>query len=190
MDGNCGACRKVVKSTEQGLCCDLCQMWFHVKCSNASKALVEFLNSDDGQQANVHWYCCCCEKGSRKLFEQMVVIDKRISSLETQLSDLNEKVDSIIKHQQSSTEAGVRPRSDPTQSQQPQNLAHIVRESEDSNRRKCNVVIYGVKEGEETVVEELIKAIDSQIEMVSSPTRLGSGEKRPLLVKFKTEQEK
>ena len=47
-----------------------------------------------------------------------------------------------------------------------------------------------MKEGEETVVEELIKAIDSQIEMVSSPTRLGSGEKRPLLVKFKTEQEK
>ena len=104
------------------------------KCSNASKALVEFLNSDDGQQANVHWYCRCCEKGSRKLFEQMVVIDKRISSLETQLSDLNEKVDSIIKHQQSSTEAGVRPRSDPTQSQQPQNLAHnIVRELEDRN---------------------------------------------------------
>ena len=134
MDGNCGACRKVVKSTEQGICCDLCQMWFHVKCSNASKALVEFLNSDDGQQANVHWYCRCCEKGSRKLFEQMVVIDKRISSLETQLSDLNEKVDSIIKHQQSSTEPGVRPRSAPTQSQQPQNLAHnIVRELEDRN---------------------------------------------------------
>ena len=120
----------------------------------------------------------------------MVLIDKRISSLETQLSDLNEKVDSIIKHQQSSTEAGVRPRSAPTQSQQPQNLAHIVRELEDRNRRKCNVVIYGEKEGEETVVEELIKSIDSQIGMVSSPTRLGSGEKRPLLVKFKTEQEK
>ena len=84
----------------------------------------------------------------------------------------------------------VRPRSAPTQSQQPQNLAHIVRELEDRNRRKCNVVIYGEKEGEETVVEELIKSIDSQIGMVSSPTRLGSGEKRPLLVKFKTEQEK
>ena len=100
MAESCGACRKQVKSHEQGIQCDLCQYWYHTnKCADVTKGLMEFLNSEDGQKSNVHWYCRACENTSKKLFEQMVLIEKRLSSFEKEVQKLGEKVDHLISKQ-------------------------------------------------------------------------------------------
>ena len=93
MEGHCGDCKKVVKTGSPGTQCDLCQFWLHAKCSNVSKDLIDFLNSTAVQQASIHWYCNSCEKGSQKLFKQMVLIDKRLTSVEEKISELSDKLD-------------------------------------------------------------------------------------------------
>jgi len=35
----CGVCDKEVKSQDEGVTCDLCDIWYHDKCGNISPAL-------------------------------------------------------------------------------------------------------------------------------------------------------
>ena len=80
MDDKCGGCRKPARTTQSGLQCSLCRLWPHAKCADANDTL-KFLESED-QKAGAHWYCRACEQGSQKLFEQMVTVDKRLTTVE------------------------------------------------------------------------------------------------------------
>ena len=202
MAENCGACRKQVKSHEQGIQCDLCQYWYHTnKCADVTKGLMEFLNSEDGQKSNVHWYCRACENTSKKLFEQMVLIEKRLSSFEKEVQKLGEKVDHLISKQPEHTsfEKEVQKlgeKVDSILSKQPvqtsivPSVGQIARELEERDRRKCNIVVYGLKTEDESLVDDILKKIDSTIERAEKPIWLGKGERKPLLVKLKSEKDK
>ena len=180
MEGKCGAYRKFEKEKE--VQCDLCQFWYHMKCAEVSQILLDFLQSEDGQKGDVHWYCKVCEQGSRKLFEQMVVVDKRLSSVEQQLEEIKVKIDQLSKTQCTETPPAIIQSS----------VSHIAREMEERGLRKCNIVIHGLKDGDEHLVNELIRQIDDSIETAEKPIRLGAvtNKSRPLLVKLKTEREK
>jgi len=191
-----------------GMQCDLCRFWFHARCTDATKTLIEFLNSDEGQKSSIHWYCRACESGSRKLFEQMVKFDGRLSIVEKHLCDLGDKVDSLIARPISSdvekslndlnekvSSLMTRPSSsDVGASIQAQSLSQISREIEDRNRRKCNIIVYGLKEGEEKIVDEILSKIGDKVEKADEPVWLGKTKSgtstKPLLVKLKTEKDK
>lgn len=151
----------------------------------ASQSLVDFLNSDEGQKSSVHWYCKSCEKGSKKMFEMMVLIDNRLTEVEKNLTQLNEKVDSLIECKGESSQKNDEP---PIR----QNLSQLVKEIDERNHRKCNVVVFGLKKGQESVVNEIINQVDQSIELAEDPIWLGPNDapNRPLLVKMSSEKDK
>lgn len=51
----CGVCKKVVKSRDKALCCDLCQNWVHIKCNYITPNEYENYKNDPAD-----WYCIKC----------------------------------------------------------------------------------------------------------------------------------
>ena len=184
MSDQCGSCKKTVKETQSGIQCSLCKFWYHAKspCAEASEALVKFLESEDGQKSGVHWYCRVCEIGSKKLFDQMVIVENRLTSVEKQLGEIKKSIENLSKkHDNMPVFSPPAPAV--------VDIDLIAQEISEREKRKCNIVISGVKDGDESLVERLIHKIDRSIN-IGETIRLGSGSDRPLLVKLGSEREK
>ena len=56
----CKNCTKVIKHNQDSICCDICNIWVHLKCSGLSK--VEFKTLSQGNR-DEPWFCktCICE---------------------------------------------------------------------------------------------------------------------------------
>ena len=53
----CGICAKHVEKNHNAVCCDICNLWVHIKCNNITKFCYRKLqNSQDP------WYCKKCIK--------------------------------------------------------------------------------------------------------------------------------
>lgn len=184
MDGKCGACRKVVKEKEQGIQCNSCQFWFHApKCAEVKDTLLDFLASDDGQSANISWYCKICGVTSKKLFEQMVAIDVRLTTVEDKLRDISSKIDELVLNSRSST-----PSPPPAVSggMAPQALSAVTNELREREKRAANAVFVG------NVSETQIKTIADKagIEQPLKIVKVGKPENFFYIATFKSENEK
>ena len=51
----CNICKKAVRWTTPGVCCDTCDQWFHKACMGMNTCVYESLASN-----NVSWQCCGC----------------------------------------------------------------------------------------------------------------------------------
>ena len=49
----CGICRKAVKSSQCGVACDTCNIWYHNTCMHMSSTTYESLD-------NIYWHCASC----------------------------------------------------------------------------------------------------------------------------------
>ena len=82
----CGTCNKQVGENENALECDVCDVWFHVKCQKVSIKLYEALREDDDD--NIAWYCNNCKYGAKKLRLQVIAIQKDHETIKTALDNL------------------------------------------------------------------------------------------------------
>ena len=51
-----GQCTKVVMSRDNGLQCELCEMWFHSACEGIDDEVYKVLCKSE----SVHWFCKKC----------------------------------------------------------------------------------------------------------------------------------
>lgn len=51
----CGECTKPVKNSQMGIKCDMCDVWYHAKCSNADLSMYEILAN-----TSLTWICPQC----------------------------------------------------------------------------------------------------------------------------------
>ena len=51
----CNICKKAIRWTTPGVCCDTCDQWFHKACMGMHTCIYESLASN-----NVSWQCCRC----------------------------------------------------------------------------------------------------------------------------------
>ena len=51
----CGYCSKPVKSNQKAICCDNCDVWYHVRCMDMPPEVYEALNN-----SYTSWICCDC----------------------------------------------------------------------------------------------------------------------------------
>ena len=52
----CGICKKPVKSNQRGICCDLCNGWFHVRRQCVDMQL-ESYRSYSADNLDLQWFC-------------------------------------------------------------------------------------------------------------------------------------
>lgn len=52
----CGICAKAVRKYQNGICCDGCNLWHHLKCLDMTNETFNFLS----QHENTDWYCLTC----------------------------------------------------------------------------------------------------------------------------------
>ena len=67
----CGVCSRPAKSNQRAVCCDSCDIWFHVRCMNMSSSTYEGLNN-----SYTSWFCSNCDSSnfSTSLFESTSVV--------------------------------------------------------------------------------------------------------------------
>ena len=53
----CGICAKTVAKNHNAVCCDICNLWVHIKCNNMTKLCYRKL-----QQSHEPWDCQKCIK--------------------------------------------------------------------------------------------------------------------------------
>ena len=64
-DSNCPLCTKVVKNSDQSICCDAYDLWHHIKCVKIPPEVpvYNFLKkgSDGLKHGIFKWYCSKCQ---------------------------------------------------------------------------------------------------------------------------------
>ena len=53
----CKICNKTVAKKHRAVCCDLCDIWVHIKCNKINTATYNMLQNDDTK-----WFCIECSK--------------------------------------------------------------------------------------------------------------------------------
>ena len=197
----CPDCSKAVNEKDKAVSCDICNFWFHKSCQGISDQLYKVLNSQETD--SISWYCSGCKRGAKKVMLQLVRIRERQDIMEVKIStmeDRHDKTDQKVQMIESSVEklddqdnTGASELVDP-------HLA--VREIEDRERRKSNIVLFNLPESssEDAKVRQAADHTDfksicqSQLDVgvveVEAAYRLGPKEKngrgsRPLKVILK-----
>ena len=66
----CGKCEIQVSDDHQAVECDICEMWFHVKCENIPEAVYKYMMDVD-TGSKVSWFCSYSKRGCAKLHRRM-----------------------------------------------------------------------------------------------------------------------
>lgn len=89
---NCPLCSKLVSDKDLALECEVCEMWFHIKCQNLSEAEYKFI----GEHDSVHWYCTLCNKNVAPLLQMFGNLKQRQDKLEENFGMLHKDVDKVL----------------------------------------------------------------------------------------------
>lgn len=86
----CGGCKKPLKG--DSVQCNVCSLWFDMKCSGCDSDTATFLKSPAGKSSSIHWHCTSCENSSRRLHEMISAVNSRVELVEGKIDDLKEVV--------------------------------------------------------------------------------------------------
>ena len=62
----CGECAKVVQNVDKAFCCDGCEEWFHIKCTEVLESVYDFIHKSQ-DSAGFSWCCKVCRQQIDKL---------------------------------------------------------------------------------------------------------------------------
>ena len=167
----CGGCKRALKS--DSLQCNICELWFDIKCSGADQATVNFLNSPSGKSSNVLWLCCSsCKCSSQKLAREIEVLQNKVENIEERVASLTEAVQKSLT-QTKNINTGDN------------NLSAIVNEIRERESRSRNVIFTG------DTSEEKIDAFLTKVSIVPvNVKKIGKNEKKTFLVSLPSESDK
>lgn len=74
----CGECGKAVSDADAGVLCEICEIWFHIKCENIGEPMYKAMQ----QFKTLHWYCETCSLGAEKLMNMLAKVEGRVQKLE------------------------------------------------------------------------------------------------------------
>lgn len=82
----CGSCPKQVRDNQNSICCDVCNTWFHLKCSSLSKTMFKTLGN-----SNEVWYCKQCLSS---IFPFHNLDNKKFNNFQT--LDIKDKIKHLV----------------------------------------------------------------------------------------------
>lgn len=93
----CGTCKNPVSDNDQGLLCDVCNIWFHSKCQGVSDNKYAAVKEDrDEDVPLLHWYCNTgCNKIASSFLEGLWNLEKKVNKMSTVITSVSTKVNSV-----------------------------------------------------------------------------------------------
>ena len=92
-DKVCNKCKKGFTTPgERSMNCDMCNYWFHGKCTKLSDELIKEIDSID----QIKWFCESCQSSATGVLTQLLKIQKAQQNTETALNALIERYDQHI----------------------------------------------------------------------------------------------
>jgi hypothetical protein len=149
----------------------------------------------------VFWHCQSCSKGGGTLQDQIITLEKRLEKAECKIAAL----ESFKKETEERLNELAEKKTNIDNTQVTTEQASAVSEMEEREKRKCNLVFYGIKESEnenpkERVEEDKAKVIDTlraagiQLPMSSVFSIFRAGKKsdktRPVVVKLSSREKR
>lgn len=211
-EDKCLNCRKIVREDDDGLQCEVCELWFHSGCQGMTSETYRIIN-----QEGIHWFCKNCDKRVSKLVVTVAKIEERQEKMDEELKEtrnelkevkedvkkvsqkaeeIDIKLETVIEAKLAKTVEEMETRRPENSNMQGLNRNDVLEEIE-INKRRMNVVIIGIKENEDEA--EMVKEIctrlvgASAVKSISYIERIGrrsSGKHRLVRVCFSNQQAK
>lgn len=74
---NCGFCNEEIGESDLAVQCELCSLWFHIRCQQVPKEIYEYLG-----EVGIHWYCKNCNSKFAALMRSVIKLENRQDALE------------------------------------------------------------------------------------------------------------
>lgn len=147
----CATCKCVVKKEEFGMQCEVCQAWFHSKCVNMKDEL--YLMMRDGDAQNFHWFCHTCNQSANDILQSLRDIQTRVVQNEATINAVHKKVE-LLEKQLKDQETAVKNSELNIDTIIKDRVEVTMKEFEDKERRKKNIVLFGIPEADISDIEE------------------------------------
>lgn len=134
----CGTCCKQVSVNDNGIQCEICELWYHIKCEDMSEQLYKALCTF---QQDLHWYCSSCKKGANKLLTIVCRLQGRMDKMEEEMCRMQREAREGI-----------------TQSEKKLELEKVTLRKENEKH------ILDVLEKVESVKSEVLRKVDQRVE--------------------------
>jgi len=190
------SCKKVVNDDDKGLSCQKCSSWYHSQCLNITAAEYKVMHKYE----NLMWFCTGCKSAVDDLISKMSV---RMDKTDKCIENVSDKMDQVLEKLDDKCSRNVVKEivDEVVEGKIDSKIEEYMREKEDREKRKCNLMLFNVPESSDESIDqriifdrgqaELILDRISEVEeaaLIENPKRMGKqGNKaRPLRVTLET----
>ena len=94
VEGLCGHCKKLVKNDSPVMECEICNLWYHIKCQGITKAEYEYIKGGSKKKSlsKLYWYCLTCNRIAINFMKTMAYLHTKHQILEDKVHNLEEKM--------------------------------------------------------------------------------------------------
>ena len=195
----CATCNIAIKKNEKSICCSLCDLWLHFKCTELSEILFNELNSHYKKNGFSFWPCKSCRVASQKLDAKIRQVDKKVDALSEKVQENTDNISEIA--------GKVATLENATPTVTPDIENGVFEEIRERELKRDNIVLHQVPEPEASVTAgkdrkekdmntlmDILKDVNVKVDPVKDIKfchRAGEKPKdnstvRPLIVGFKT----
>lgn len=160
-DFPCLKCEEHCKKGAAAIQCNLCDQWAHPGCAGISEVLFKELVHQYENNGGTTWSCRSCRSAAEKLNKKINEIYKKVDQLEER-TVANENEVSSLRTDVSSLEKKVEEGNKQRMNIAEESQEAIFAELKDREVRKCNLVFHNVPEPDKKLSVEQKKERDSQ----------------------------
>ena len=172
----CGMCERECKEGVSAMCCNSCELWFHLNCAGMDEEVYKILDAD--KVKGIMWFCQKCESSVAFALKTFNEVKKRQDEIEDKLNKVSDLLLENVKNTEQISE-----RMDKIDNLIEVRVADYFKEREEKERKKLNIIIHGIPEsmkkepgdrkGEDTtVVKKIFSKLGVEAE-VDNVIRLG-----------------
>lgn len=162
-------CRQMLGSDSECLQCDWCDLWFCLPCAEMTQPAYQNLQSNEVLRTSMMWFCRGCQRAVPKvknLLKTVTTHDERITKMEKVVSKIQEEMEDVVHTEQliddfekydEHVSTKIQEAIDGQQKMKDEeDTCKIMREIEEREHRKYQLIIRNVPESIATTVKERI----------------------------------
>lgn len=179
----CGKCRSAVKGNQDGILCEVCEVWYHSECGGLKRKEYEYF----GSKGAPLWVCAACEgvvkgagdkikrlenenedlrRDNREIMGKVNELFESMSKMkEDIMKEIRGEIMGIVNDNNNNEWPSVQPKMT-SEGDQGEIIRDIrrevmvgVKEEEDKRKRECNTVIHGMKKLREKMTRKSLRKL-------------------------------